>query len=131
MNDKKRMDEVIEGLSRIRNLRLISHFPMLALFVAAPLIAIIRQLKPNIGEAIWESLLFQMVWWIIWAGTIIGFFLGFFVRTLKCPVCCKHFHLRLKNGRPVYRNEFARKCVNCGTHLNGSNAHDILKSSNP
>jgi len=119
-------EKIPTELARLRALRMLAHVPLLALFFVAIAQGLIRSALPDTGEAIWESAVFQVLWYTLWAAGIIAFFLGFVVRGLKCPRCGQSFHMNnyLRRKTPWWINEFTRSCLHCGLRLNGTNAHD-------
>jgi hypothetical protein len=117
-SDSKDRAEIEFGLSEIRFVRTISHVPLLALIVVALAEFALRSLLPEIGESVWRSSAFQIVWLLLWLVAIISFLMGFTITSLKCPACGNQFHVR-RNGRSFVYNSFCRSCLNCGLPLNG------------
>jgi hypothetical protein len=113
---------VSAGLQQIRVLRAIAHAPLAALILVALTAWVLRSFVPDVGEAIWSSAPFRVLWPLLWVGGFIAFFVGFAVRSLKCPGCGKPFHVRSDGNSWVY-NEFCRSCLNCGLGLNGSGSN--------
>jgi len=114
MINSKSSESVRDGLALIRRRRLLAHGPFGA-FVALTFVPVlIQSVSPRFGQAIRESDLFRFAAFAGWCFAMYGIL---FVRvvTLKRPRCHQPFHA----GR--YRND-ARKCLNCGLHLDCSNA---------
>jgi hypothetical protein len=109
-------------LLQIRVLRTVAHAPLAALILVALTSTALRFFLPEVGEALWSSAPFRILWPMLWVGGFIAFFVGFAVRSLKCPGCGKPFHVRSDGNSWVY-NEFCRSCLNCGLRLNGSGSN--------
>jgi len=104
------------GLSEIRATRRLAHLPLLCVIVLIFLFRAIRDNVPAFEGSFWDKLSLALIGVAFLVANVLMFTVS--VINLRCPRCRKFFH----GGR--YRNDFARKCLNCGLKLNGSNAGD-------
>jgi len=109
-------EELVRRLRILRFLRFFGHVPFLSVFVVAGLLALIRWLSPQTGDAIWSHNLFQAMWVLLWVLAVVGFFLSFLLPGIKCPRCGKEFHFK-RTGLFYTANEFSKRCMNCGLSL--------------
>jgi hypothetical protein len=108
------LEEIQAGLARIRTKRRWSHLPFLA--------ALLGSLAFNLAGRMWPEAssfarpvltpIFLVAIVCIFAVPVVG---------LRCPRCRGFFH-----AGGGYRNDFARKCRNCGLRLDGKDAADAV-----
>lgn len=98
--------ELLSGLAAIRRRRLAAHAPALLWIVLVLAARLISDVPMSCG-----MLVFVASTGVLGCAPLI--FLG--VSNLRCPRCGNYFH-----QGPKYRNDFTRKCLNCGLSLRGT-----------
>jgi hypothetical protein len=107
--------DVASSLRRIRRRRLRAHGAFGLIFAIALVGLVVRMAWPGISFTLTDWLWFRVLWISLFALAIYAFFFES-VADLLCPRCEKPFHMG-----PKYRNDFTRRCLNCGLRLDGSN----------
>ena len=120
--------EIASGLTHIRRVRLIRNLcmaPFFGVFLVGALLELARTVVPDMANAIWSNGWFKVFWFVLWAAAVIGFLASFLaevdVGSAKCPRCGNTFHSGPSAKWGFIRNSYARKCVNCGLRIDGSN----------
>src|SRR5262245_6959883 len=103
---QKSPDAIRAALAEIRSQRRLAHLPLLTVFALGWLFSAIRAGVPAFERTFWSKLSVAL----LGVGLVVALILIFAIQVinLRCPRCRKFFHA----GR--YRNDFARKCLNCG-----------------
>lgn len=110
--------EIEAGLRKIRFRRRLSHGPFVTAFLLAGLMLLLKLVNSEASSAIARTTIFQFLSQaLIAVGAILILFVP--VAGLRCPRCRNLFHCGNN-----HRNDFTRKCLNCGLRLDGSNANE-------
>ena len=108
------------GLREIRGRRRLSHVPFFVVAALALFLSVLRGAWPSFSGSFGEKLAIGLLGIAFLPALISMMFVS--VINLRCPRCREFFHAA--KGR--YRNDFARKCLNCGLRLDGKNASDAF-----
>ena len=107
-------EQIELGLSRIRFRRRLSHLPFAIFFATGLLSGLLGLIVPSAIHDLWQNTLFKFLIAPFAFGSITALVVP--VLGLKCPRCGNYFHAGQR-----YRNDFTRKCLNCGLRLDGGN----------
>ena len=115
--------EIQKKLGNIRKLRFFCHMPFLLIFGIGLTKVGLNLFQPDAAKAIFDNSVLLFFVKLIFVWLFAGFFVGILIRRQKCPRCGDYFHSR-KNGSYFFYNDLARKCLNCGLKLDGSNVDE-------
>jgi hypothetical protein len=99
-------NDLLSGLAAIRRRRLAAHGPALIWIVVVLAARLIFGTPMTGGVPVFLAITGLL-------GLVPLIFIG--VSDLRCPRCANYFH-----QGPKYRNDFTRKCLNCGLSLRGT-----------
>jgi hypothetical protein len=117
---QKSPEALREGLREIRSQRRLAHLPFVFVAFFAFFFGFIRANFPAFDGSFADKLILALLGVAMVPAVLLMMFMS--VINLRCPRCREFFHAA--KGR--YRNDFARKCLNCGLRLDGRNASDAF-----
>jgi len=115
--------EIQQELRKIRRLRFFCHTPFFVIFGVGLTKVGLSLFQPDSAKTIFDNSVVLFIWKLIFIWAFAGFFVGILIRRQKCPKCGDYFHNR-RNGSYFFYNDLARKCLNCGLKLDGSNVDE-------
>ena len=116
----ERLKELHDGLREIRETRRLSHWPFHIAIGLALFFGFIRSNFPSFDGSFADKMIVALLGVAFVVGIVLIMFVS--VIDLRCPRCREFFHAKKRR----YRNDFARKCLNCGLRLDGRNAGDAF-----